>query len=221
MNSERALAIYEELEDLPGQANTLNMLGMAAYWRGDWDAALDYYRRAWPSTVGAGNPVNVAFQRYNIGEIALDQGHFGEAEEQFTDAAREWRGAGYRSGVAAASAMLARVAAARGRFDDALQLCGRAIDEFRAIGSHAEELEGQARLAEIQLLSGDPAAALDTADAALAGRGPWAVCRPSFLSCTGSGGCHCSAADTAPKAPPRWSRACRRPVPATPSTRWR
>ena len=168
VNSARALAIYEELGDLPGQANALNLLGMSAYWRGDWDAALDYYRRCLAIDRRTGNPVNVAFQQYNIGEIALDQGHLDEAEARMADAVLEWRGAGYRSGVAAATSMLARVAAGRGAYPEALRLGEEAIAEFRAIGSHAEELEAQARQAETLLLSGDPGTALSTADAAVA-----------------------------------------------------
>jgi len=167
VDSARALAIYEELDDLHGQANAINLLGMAAYWRGDWSSALDYYGRCLAIDRRTGNPVNVAFQQFNIGEIALDQGRLDQAEERFLGASREWRGAGYRSGVAAATAMLARVAAGRGRFDEAFRLSDEAITEFRAIGSQAEALETQVRLAEIRLLSGDPAAALEGSEQAL------------------------------------------------------
>jgi class 3 adenylate cyclase/tetratricopeptide (TPR) repeat protein len=167
VNSERALAIYEELGDLHGQANTTNLLGMSAYWRGDWPAALDFYRRCLAIDRRTGNPVNVAFQLYNIGEISLDQGHLDEAEAQFTEASREWLGAGYRAGVASASAMLARVAEGRGLFDEAFRLFDEASMEFQAIGSHADALETEARLAECLLVSGDAVAALSAADAAL------------------------------------------------------
>ena len=60
------------------------------------------------------------------------------------------------------------MAGCRGRFDEAAQLFEDALGEFRAIGSHVEALETGARLAECQLLAGDTARALATADDALA-----------------------------------------------------
>jgi ABC-type dipeptide/oligopeptide/nickel transport system ATPase component len=44
--SARAIALYEELGDLPNQASVLNNLGGFAYWAGNWAEALDLYRRA-------------------------------------------------------------------------------------------------------------------------------------------------------------------------------
>ena len=167
-NTERALAIYEELGDLHGQSGITNLLGVFAYWRGDWPAALDYYEQSLALAQRAGNPIKVAFQLYNIGEMYVDQGRFDEAAEMLADAEREWRAAGYRSGVAATSAVLARVAAGRGEFAEALRLIEEAIAGFRAIGSHAEALEARARLAEILQVSGDADAARSVADDAIA-----------------------------------------------------
>jgi len=165
---ERALAIYEDLNDLSGQANTHNQLGMYAYWKGDWATALDSYGRGVDLNRRIGNPVHLAFQLYNIGEIYLDQGRFDEAAAQFTDADREWRAAGYRSGVASVAVMLGRVAAGEGAFDDARRLFDEAIAGFRASGSNVDVVEAQARLAESLLLADDVEAALATADDALA-----------------------------------------------------
>ena len=167
-DAEQALAIYEELGDLAGQATSLNLLGMAAYWRGDWVAALEYYQRALAVDRRTGSPVNAVFEQYNIAEILIDQGRFDEGVEMMSEVAREWRSAGYRSGVASTSAMLARAAAAGGDFDRALQLLEEAVREFRAIGSQAEAVESEARMAECQLMAGDPRRALGTVDTALA-----------------------------------------------------
>ena len=46
VNWVRALALFEELDNLPGQSGVLNMLGMFAYFRGEWDKALELYKRA-------------------------------------------------------------------------------------------------------------------------------------------------------------------------------
>jgi tetratricopeptide (TPR) repeat protein len=164
----RALAIYEELGDLHGQSSITNLLGVFAYWRGDWPAALDYYDRSLVLAKRAGNPIKVAFQQYNICEIYVDQGRFDEAGPLLDDAEREWRGAGYRAGVASAWALQARVAGGRGEFAEAQRLFGDALAEFRAIGSQADLLETESRLAECLVCSGDVDAALAGADAAIA-----------------------------------------------------
>ena len=100
VNWEKALLLFEEIGDLPGQAGVLNMLGGFAYFKGDWGEAEALYRRAQATARRTGNAVMDAFYVFNIGEIALDQGRFDEAEEAFADAARTWRAAGYRSGAA-------------------------------------------------------------------------------------------------------------------------
>ena len=48
---ERALAIYEGLDDLSGQANTHNQLGMYAYWKGDWATALVSVVATWLAVI--------------------------------------------------------------------------------------------------------------------------------------------------------------------------
>ncbi len=167
-STERALAIYEELADLHGQSGCANMLGMFAYWRGDWPSALDYYEQSLVFAQRAGNPIKVAFQLYNIGELYVDQGRFDAAAAMLGDAEREWKAAEYRAGVAATRAVLARVAAGRGEFEDAVRLIEEAIQGFRAVGSHADALEARARQAEILQLSGDPDGARTVAEEAIA-----------------------------------------------------
>ncbi len=166
-NWEQALTLFEDLDDLPGQAGVLNMLGGFAYYRGDWDEAVSLYQRAQATVRRTGNAVMDAFYVFNLGEIALDRGHLDEAARAFSRASRTWRAAGYRSGAADADGKLGRVAAGQQRFDEALELYRRATDEFRDIGSQSDALEVQARMAECQLLSGNAAAALTTVAAAM------------------------------------------------------
>ncbi len=163
-NLERALALFEELDDLPGTAGVLNMLGGLAYYKGDWEQASALYLRAQATVRRTGNAVMDAFYVFNLGEIARDQGHLDEAERALTSALRTWRAAGYRSGTGYAKGMLARVAAGQQRYDDAVRLCEEAIEELSDIGSRGEALEVQAGLAECLLLSGDVAGALALAD---------------------------------------------------------
>jgi tetratricopeptide (TPR) repeat protein len=108
-----------------------------------------------------------AFYVFNIGEIALDQGHLETAERNFEDVSRTWRAAGYRSGAADANCKLGRLAAVQGRYQDAIRLFEESIGEFRDVGSQADALEAQARMAECLVLSGELSSALASADEAL------------------------------------------------------
>ena len=163
-NLERALALFEELGDLPGTAGVLNMLGGLAYYKGDWEQASALYLRAQATVRRTGNAVMDAFYVFNLGEIARDQGHLDEAERALTSALRTWRAAGYRSGTEYAKGMLARVAAWQQRYGDARRLFEEAIEVLSDVGSRADVLEVQAGLAECLLLGGDTAGALSLAE---------------------------------------------------------
>ncbi|HTZ08098.1 MAG TPA: tetratricopeptide repeat protein, partial [Acidimicrobiales bacterium] len=155
VNWRRALALFEELEDLTGQASVLNMLGGNAYERGDWPTALDLYRRAQAMVHRTGNSVIAAFYMNNIGEISLEQGHLAEARALFVEASRIWRAAGYRSGAASVQVLLGRVAAGEGRHDEAMALFEQSLAEAQEVGGHVEVLDTKARMAECALVTGD------------------------------------------------------------------
>ncbi|HTU39326.1 MAG TPA: adenylate/guanylate cyclase domain-containing protein [Acidimicrobiales bacterium] len=167
-NFERALALFEELDDLPGQAGVLNMLGGFAYFKGDWEEASALYLRAQATVRRTGNAVMDAFYVFNLGEIALDQGRLDDAERALSSVLRTWRAAGYRSGTGYAKGKLAGVATGQQRYDDAVRLYQEAIDELSDIGSRSEVLEVQAAMAECLLLRGERAQALSLADQTIA-----------------------------------------------------
>ncbi len=167
VNWTHALALFEELGDLTGQASVLNMLGGFAYFRGEWEKALGLYRRAQAMVRLTGNSTMDAFYMNNIGEISLEQGKLAEAAAMFTDASRIWRAAGYRSGAASVRCLLGRVRCGEGRYRDAQDLFVESLQESQGVGGHVEVLETRARMAECLLLSGDTDGALDAVDEAM------------------------------------------------------
>ena len=154
-NTERALALMEDLGDLDGQARVLNSLAVFVHFRGGWDDALDVYRRAEEMARRAGNVVHQGIIESNMAEIALDQGRVDEAERLFASVVRVCRAAGHRSGEAYVKGNMARAAAKAGRYDEAARLFAESCEEAEALGSRAESLEAGARWAESQLLGGD------------------------------------------------------------------
>jgi tetratricopeptide (TPR) repeat protein len=160
----RALALFEELENLPGQSGVLNMLGMFAYFRGEWDKALELYKRAQATVHRTGNVVMDAIYVLNIGEIALDQGRLEDAEQRFEYSSRVFRAARYRTGMAYLNINIARLAARQGRYRDALRIFEASMAESRSVGAHEKLLEATARKAECLMLSGEVVEALALAD---------------------------------------------------------
>jgi class 3 adenylate cyclase/tetratricopeptide (TPR) repeat protein len=161
-----ALPIYEELGDLLGQANTLNNLGIDAYYEGRWDDALAYYERSRTARQRIGDVVGAATIANNIAEILSDQGRIDEAEALLHEVRATCETAGSRLMTAVADANLGRAAGRSGRFDDARELLTRALEALREIEAGSFVVETQARLAEVALLSGDADGALAAADAA-------------------------------------------------------
>jgi tetratricopeptide (TPR) repeat protein len=161
--SARALEIYAQLGNPEQESAVLNNLGGMAFWRGDWEAAIDWYRRQAEASERSGNPADVAFTDANIGEILSDQGHLEEASAHLRRARRVWSSTGEREGTAFASFQLGRATARAGHYVEGLALLESAAHDLR-----------QARLADAQLawglvaeaeaFAGDPARALTLVD---------------------------------------------------------
>jgi class 3 adenylate cyclase/tetratricopeptide (TPR) repeat protein len=161
---ERALAIYEELGDALGQANTLNQMGIVAYWQGEWDQAVAMYERSGVAGRRAGALVELAMWINNIAEIRSDQGRIGEAEQLFQEALDIWQGGGRRLGTAWAMSNLGRAAARDGRFDEATERLEDARRLLKEMGAEGLLLETEARQVECLIFAGEHGPALELAE---------------------------------------------------------
>jgi class 3 adenylate cyclase/tetratricopeptide (TPR) repeat protein len=162
-----ALPIYEELNDLLGQANVLNNLGIDAYYEGRWHEALDLYGRSKEARERIGDVVGAAQITNNIGEIKSDQGYLTTASELFEEARGVFENSGHRMLATLATSNLGRAASRAGDFDDAALTLRRALADFNDIRAGSFVLETKARLAELAVLAGDPVQALVEADETL------------------------------------------------------
>jgi class 3 adenylate cyclase/tetratricopeptide (TPR) repeat protein len=165
--STQALALYEELGDLPSQAIVFNNLGLFAYWQGQWDRALELYERGSEISKRTGDVVNAAFIATNKAQILCDQGRLEEAEKLFTEVLRIWQPAGYRRMIANAKNGLALVCSRQGRHEEARRLLDESIVEAQDVGAEFEVLDAESNLAEAYALEGNGSTALRLADEAL------------------------------------------------------
>jgi class 3 adenylate cyclase/tetratricopeptide (TPR) repeat protein len=167
VHSARALAIYEELDDLPNQAAVHNNLGGLAYWAGDWAEAMDHYQRANALDERVGDVINAAMGRNNVGEILADQGYWADAEALFRETLEVVRAADLVGAIAYVEANLGRVAARSGRFEEGAALLTRARDLAADLGAASLVVEADARLAELHVLAAEPDRAIEVAEATL------------------------------------------------------
>jgi tetratricopeptide (TPR) repeat protein len=165
--SHMALSLFEKLEDLAGEANTLNNMGAEAYWRGQWDLARDFFARSQGARERMGDEANAADGINNVAEILSDQGRLDEAETLFRSTLRVRQAFNHRIGLAYAWSNLGRVAYRSGRHSEAMALLEQGRAEFARLGMGHEVLETDARIAECLLYDGRWQEALDVIDRAL------------------------------------------------------
>jgi class 3 adenylate cyclase/tetratricopeptide (TPR) repeat protein len=164
---DRALPVFEEIGDLIGQANTLNNLGINAYYEGHWGEALELYERSRTLRLRAGDVLGGAVAANNIGELLSDAGQFERAEAAFDAALRTFRTRDYASGIAYALSNLGRLRRRMGRPDDARVLLEEADRRFAVIGAEGSRTDVRARLCEVLLDQDRPTEAFDQATRAI------------------------------------------------------
>ncbi len=163
---ERALPLLEQTGDLVEQAKLLNNLGIAAYFAGDWDVALDYYERSRRASHRAGDLVSEATVVNNIGEILSDRGCLDDAVDLFEQALATFETARYPIGAALATSNLGRARQRAGELASAATLLEEARSGFEAINAAGFVADTLVRIAEVHVDAGQPAAALDALEQA-------------------------------------------------------
>lgn len=161
--SERALAIYEGLGNLPGTAVVTNNLGGQAYFEGRWEDALGFYARAQDAFVRAGNEAEAATCGANIGEVLVSQGRYREAEEVLVGAVRVLRAHGLVDAAIFAEIQLGRLHLLR-REDGAMETLLTLRAEAARTGQVQSAIEAGVLIAWGRVQDGHPQAALDIID---------------------------------------------------------
>jgi class 3 adenylate cyclase/tetratricopeptide (TPR) repeat protein len=158
---ERALAIYEELGDLPGTAIVTNNLGGRAYWEGDWEGAVKFYARARDAFVRAGNEAEAATCGANIGEVLVSQGRLDAAEDVLVPSVRVLRAHGLVDAAIFAEIQLARLQLLRGDAGAMERLSALRGEAIRT-GQVQSAIEAAILIAHGLVIAGMSEEALDT-----------------------------------------------------------
>jgi tetratricopeptide (TPR) repeat protein len=162
----QALAIYQDLGDVAGQASIYLTLGAREYYRWSWNQAVAYYRSAEDAYRRCGCVWGTVMPIASRAEILSDQGHLEEAAATVAEALRITRTSGVDADLAFVLGVLGRNCTRSGEYDDALASLLEARSLFASASSSAMvQMDGF--IAECQLEMGQPEAALATAELAL------------------------------------------------------
>ena len=108
-----ALQIWTELDVKRAEGEVRIVLGATAFWKGEWDEALDQFQRSRDAYVAAGDLVTAGYGTTNLTDILLDQGR-GEEVTGLGDVINQWRSVGHAGPVPGALVNMGRAALQRG-----------------------------------------------------------------------------------------------------------
>jgi class 3 adenylate cyclase len=172
-NLSRALELYDEAHDELSKSKVMSLLGVRAYYRGDWTTAAALYGQARDAHDAAGDVVGAAIESANGAEILIDQGRIDEARPLVSEALRVFEASDNPYLIAFLTGFGGRIAQQAADPERARTAFRAAADGFAALDETDAALDALVRLLEATLDSGDLAQARQL-DAGLpvAGGGP-------------------------------------------------
>jgi tetratricopeptide (TPR) repeat protein len=126
---EEAVAIFEQLGLLNRSVLVLNNLGAYAFWGGDWEKAMAWYRRGIDAAERSGNVVEAGHIRIAIAEVLIGQRRFEEAGPLLEEAERVMRSAGAQHSIPFLDLQMARYDIGTGEVDSAINSLERQVSE--------------------------------------------------------------------------------------------
>jgi len=159
-----ALALYEELDDLSGQALTLNNLAIDAYNTGRWNQAVESFAQAAASFHRLGDDANEATALYNRADVLVAQHRDEEALPVLEAALRLARGVDDTELVGLVLRERARALAGSGRSAEVWAIFDRAREVLEGLHLTTEVVLLDAARAEALAESGRHAEALQLLD---------------------------------------------------------
>ena len=159
----RALELYDQAGDELSKSKVLNVLGVRAYFRGDWTTAAALYDQARMAHEAAGNPVGAAIESANAAEVLIDQGRIEEARPLVADALRVFEASDNPYLIAFVTGFSGRIAHQAGDPGAARTAFRRAADGFTSLDETDAALDARVRLLEATIDASDLTAAEELA----------------------------------------------------------
>jgi tetratricopeptide (TPR) repeat protein len=152
----RALGLYDELNDAVGAAWCRHHLAVASWLREDWPAAQTYAHAALEGFASTGPVEGTAWSQINLGVVALYTDAPDLAVERLEDALATSQRDGLRDATAWARHLLGIAALRQGLVDDAASLLNTSLDEHLQLGERWRCASVLEALAAVSDERGDP-----------------------------------------------------------------
>jgi len=162
----QALAIWRELDDVPGMVASLHGVADAALWQADADTARARYEEGLALAADAGTPVDTALFAFHLGQLWWLLGELNSAQPYAEQALTVARQAGSTTWAAYSLYILASLAHERADAATAGSLYREALGSAWASGDRLCVRMALPGLAGLATLEGDPARAVRLAGAA-------------------------------------------------------
>jgi tetratricopeptide (TPR) repeat protein len=133
----------------PRESVASTNLGTYAFFRGDWDEAVEWYRISKRAGLEAGNATGASEADVNLSEILLNRGELDEAETRLRDAVRVLRASQMDWETAYAEMLLARVLLARGDLAEARRLADGSVAVFTDLSTRTSAFEASLVRADV------------------------------------------------------------------------
>ena len=152
---QESLALYRELGDKLGVAQSLNNLGSIAYSRGDWERAAALYTESLSLRRELGDKWGIANSLNNLGGVAYSQGDYERAAALYAESLDLRRGLGDRRGIGMSLNNLGEVAQQQGDYERAAALYMESLDLRRELGDKLFIASSLSNLGEVACDQGD------------------------------------------------------------------
>jgi predicted ATPase/phosphoribosyl 1,2-cyclic phosphodiesterase/anti-anti-sigma regulatory factor len=158
-----SVQVYQQIDDLAGQANAYNNLGLAYYYQGNWSQARDVYQKSLARVEEIGDVSGQGQVSNNLALIYLDCGEWNQAQRLLERSLLIWRQTNATEEEARTLSHLSQVHIYRENWGEALACLNRSQDTFILAGSDEYLPELERRWGEFYLGTGELDQALDHA----------------------------------------------------------
>ena len=158
---QRSLEAYQRSGNVEKQVDVLSKMGVVCQWKGLWDEALSYHKRAHEAAQTVGGTVSAAISNIHIAEILIDRGEWTDAEALLAETLPPLRASQYRYYFAHCLVQFGRVALHKHRVNEALNRLEDAKATYAHVGSERDIPLVDTWIGECRVAMGEPDAALD------------------------------------------------------------